>query len=839
MSQLPIKDVLSELFEAIENSNQVILKAPTGAGKSTYFPLQLLRHRRVDGKIIMLEPRRIAARNIAMYLAQQLSEPVGESVGYRVRGETKVSSHTRLEIVTEGVLTRMLQDDPELNGIGAIIFDEFHERSLHADTALAFTLEVQEALRDDLKLIVMSATLESHDLKRVLPQARYIESKGRSFPVEVMYRPMGVNENLPQAMCQQILSAMSHHSGSLLAFLPGVGAIKRTEALLMQSQSVSESQSLMQLQSLTQLQSGYDICPLYGQLDFKAQQRAIQPAASGQRKIVLATNIAETSLTIEGIRIVLDSGLENQATFDLKNGVTKLAQGRIAQSSAIQRSGRAGRLEPGVCIRLYSESQFNQQPQQSTPEILRSDLAPLMLELLKWGCQDVATLRWLDIPKATNVEQAKALLRQLQLLDASSQLTLLGQRAHTLGVEPRLASLLLQAQPLGAVELTTAIALCCLIEEPERGSTDLRYALHRWQTGQHTRSAALSLRAKSIAQKLKYRFILNESDESLLGVLAALGYPDRIAAKRSGNSGQFLLANGHGVQIADHDKLADEEYLVVLDVLNTGRGSSQIFKALAVDIPSIEHLAPQLVENKQRLEWDDKRGGLVASEVTQLGAIVLKQKMIPIPDDADISGALLANVRRHGLSVLNWTSSANEYVTRVECARGWLDVAQWPNMSQQALLADLELWLLPFMHGISSMKGLKALNIMPALEAYLGWEASNVLNDALPTHLVVPTGAKKKIRYQVGHAPMLSIKLQEMFGEKASPRIANGRQAIVLELLSPAQRPLQITQDLAAFWQGAYKDVQKEMKGRYPKHPWPDDPMNHQATHKTKRQLNS
>ncbi|MGF1775345.1 ATP-dependent helicase HrpB [Vibrio nomapromontoriensis] len=827
MSQLPIEDVLSELFEAIENSNQVILKAPTGAGKSTYFPLQLLRHQPIDGKIIMLEPRRIAARNIAMYLAQQLSEPVGESVGYRVRGESKVSKGTQLEIVTEGVLTRMLQDDPELNGIGAIIFDEFHERSLHADTALAFTLEVQEALRDDLKLILMSATLDSDDLKRVLPQARYVESQGRSFPVEVAYRPLGVNDNLPQAMCQQILSAMSNHSGSLLAFLPGVGAIKRTEELLTQSQS------------LTQLQSDYDICPLYGQLDFKTQQRAIQPAASGQRKIVLATNIAETSLTIEGIRIVLDSGLENQAAFDLKTGVTKLAQGRIAQSSAIQRSGRAGRLEPGICIRLYSEGQFNQQPQQSTPEILRSDLAALMLELLKWGCQDVTTLGWLDTPKATHIEQAKALLRQLQLLDASSQLTSLGQRAHTLGVEPRLASLLLQAQPLGAGELTTAIALCCLIEEPERGHIDLRYALHRWQTGQHTRSAALMLRAKSIAQKLKYRFILKESDESLLGVLAALGYPDRIAAKRSGNSGQFLLANGHGVQIDDHDKLADEEYLVVVDVLNTGRGASQIFKALSVDIPSIEHLAPQLIENKQRLEWDDKRGGLTASEVKQLGAIILKQKIIPIPDDADVSGALLATVRRHGISVLSWTPSVNEFVTRVECARDWLDVPQWPKMSQEALLSHLEQWLLPFMHGISSMKGLKALNLMPALEAYLGWEALKVLNDALPTHLVVPTGAKKKIRYQIRQAPMLSVKLQEMFGERASPLIAHGRQAIVLELLSPAQRPLQITQDLAAFWQGAYKDVQKEMKGRYPKHPWPDDPINHQATHKTKRQLNS
>ncbi|MFA0084180.1 ATP-dependent helicase HrpB [Vibrio sp. 10N.261.51.F12] len=821
MSQLPIEDVLPELFEAIQCSNQVILKAATGAGKSTHFPLQLLKQQSITGKVIMLEPRRIAARNIAMYLAQQMGEAVGESVGYRVRGESKVSPHTRLEIVTEGVLTRMLQDDPELSGIGAIIFDEFHERNLHADTALAFTLDVQEALRDDLTLIVMSATLDANDLQRVLPHARYIESQGRSYPVDVTYHQLGANDNLPQVMSRIILSAMSQHSGSLLAFLPGVGAIKRTEELL------------------TQSRNGYDICPLYGQLDFKAQQHAIQPATNGNRKVVLATNIAETSLTIEGIRIVVDSGLENQASFDLKTGVSKLEQGRIAQSSAIQRTGRAGRIEPGVCIRIYSESQFNQQPAQSVPEILRSDLSQLMLELLKWGCHDADALHWLDSPKPAHIEQAKMLLKNLRLVDEQSQLTPLGQQAYLLGVEPRLASMLLQAQQLGREALTTAIALCCLFEEPERGHIDLRYALHRWQTGKHSRASALTLRAKSIAQRLKYRFTLNESNESLFGVIAALGYPDRVAVKRADNAGQFLLANGHGAQIDDSDKLAAEDYLVVLDVLNTGRGSSQIFKAVSVDKPIIERFAPQLIEEKHVVEWDDKRGRLVASEVQRIGAIVLTQKSVPIPSDADISGALLHHVRRKGLSVLNWNKQVTEYVTRVECARDWLDVPTWPAMSQEILLQNLEAWLLPFMPGITTMKGLKALNLLPVLETYLGWNALQVLNHELPTHLTVPSGAQKKIRYQVGQAPMLSVKLQEMFGESTSPMIANGRQAIVLELLSPAQRPLQITQDLAAFWQGSYKDVQKEMKGRYPKHPWPDDPINHQATHKTKRQLNS
>lgn len=821
LSQLPIEQVLPSIFEAISSSNQIILKAATGAGKSTYFPEKLVESGLIDGKIIMLEPRRIAARNIAMYVASERNETVGQTVGYRVRGESKVSKDTKLEVVTEGILTRMLQDDPELTGIGAIIFDEFHERSLHADTALAFTLESQEALRDDLKLIVMSATLEANDLQRVLPTATFIESSGRSFPVETHYVPISRNDNLPIFMAKQIENLMLRESGSLLAFLPGVGAIKRVEELL--SQSGIEA----------------DVCPLYGQLDFKTQQKAIQPAKSGTRKVVLATNIAETSLTIEGIRLVVDSGLENQSWFDLKTGVSRLEQTRIAQSSAIQRAGRAGRIEPGLCVRLYSETQFNSQPEQSTPEILRSDLSALQLELTKWGCSDAMDLAWIDSPKSTHLQQAQSLLIKLQLIDEKGKQTALGHQAHELGVEPRLASMLLQAKQLGSETLNVAIAVCCLIEEPERNELDLTRSLTRWQQGTHSRRGPLSQRASVLAQRLSHRFVLEVMNESLLGFVAVFAFPDRIAASRSAASGHYLLANGHGASVDNQQPLAKSPYLAVVDLMKTGQGSSQIFKALPLDIELLSTTALQLIDELSVVDWDDQKGRLVASEQRKIGAIVLHHKEIPVPEKADVEAALLGYVKRKGLAALDWSSDAQALCTRIICASDWLPDEGWPDMSEQALFDELETWLLPFMTGIKNAKQLKKLDVMAALQARLGWDKQQRLNECLPTHLVVASGGRKKIHYQVGEAPTLSVKLQEMFGEKSSPTIALGKQAIVLELLSPAQRPLQITRDLAAFWQGAYKEVQKEMKGRYPKHPWPDDPMNHQATSKTKRQLNS
>jgi ATP-dependent helicase HrpB len=820
LSQLPIELALPQLTQAIATSNQVILKAATGAGKSTHFPLRLLQSGVVSGKIIMLEPRRIATRNIAVYIASLLGESVGKQVGYRVRGESKVSSETKLEIVTEGVLTRMLQDDPELTDIGMIIFDEFHERSLHADTALAFALESQEALRDDLCIVVMSATLDAGDLKRVLPDAQYIESDGRSFPVDIDYQPMSQNDRLPEFMAKQIERLLLRESGSLLAFLPGVGAIKRVQELLEQAQIEAS------------------ICPLYGQLDFAAQQAAIEPTKSGERKVVLATNIAETSLTIEGIRLVVDSGLENQAWFDLKTGISRLEQGRIAQSSAIQRAGRAGRIESGLCVRLYSETQFQSQPEQSTPEILRSDLASLQQELIRWGCTNAHDLAWIDAPRHAHLQQACDLLTKLKLIDSTGKATQLGQRAYQLGVEPRLASMLLQAEALGEQALSCAIALCALIEEPERNEVDVRQSLHRWQQGIIARRSLLMQRAKAIASRFKLNFSLGRVEESLLGVVAALAFPDRIALARN-HSGHYLLANGHGASLDNQHRLSDDKLLVALDLMRSGQGSSVIYKALSIDIDELESSLPGLIEALTVVDWDDDKGRFIASEQRRIGAVVIASREIPVPNDADTASALLGYVRRKGLGVVNWTDSAEALSQRVQCAQLWLSEYDWPALSQEALLDNLEQWLLPFMTGISSAKQLKKVDLMAALETMLGWDKLKLLDELVPTHLTVASGNRKRIRYQVGEAPTLSVKLQEMFGEKASPTIARGTQAIVLELLSPAQRPLQITRDLAAFWQGAYKEVQKEMKGRYPKHPWPDDPMNHQATSKTKRQLNS
>ncbi len=487
---------------------------------------------------------------------------------------------------------------------------------------------------------------------------------------------------------------------------------------------------------------------------------------------------------------------------------------------------------------LYSETQFQSQPEQSTPEILRSDLASLQQELIRWGCTNADDLAWIDAPKHTHLQQARDLLTKLKLIDSAGKATPLGQRAYQLGVEPRLASMLLQAEALGEQALGCAIALSALIEEPERNEVDVRQSLHRWQQGTIARRSLLMQRAKAIASRFKHHFSLGGVEESLLGVVAALAFPDRIALARN-QSGHYLLANGHGASLDNQHRLSDERLLVALDLMRAGQGSSAIYKALPIDIDELESTLPGLIETVNVVDWDDDKGRLVASEQRRIGAVVMTSRETPVPDDADIASALLGYVRRKGLSALNWTDSAEALIQRVQCAALWLPEDNWPTMSQEALLNDLEQWLLPFMSGISNAKQLKKVDLMAALQAMLGWDKQRLLDELVPTHLTVASGNRKRIRYQAGEAPTLSVKLQEMFGEKASPTIARGTQAIVLELLSPAQRPLQITRDLAAFWQGAYKEVQKEMKGRYPKHPWPDDPMNHQATSKTKRQLNS
>ncbi|EPW4777227.1 ATP-dependent helicase HrpB [Vibrio parahaemolyticus] len=821
MSQLPIEAVMPQLLMAVKHQHQVILKAAPGAGKSTYFPLQLIQNQVVTGKVIMLEPRRLAARNIARYLAEQLGEQVGQRVGYRVRGETKVSASTQLEIVTEGVMTRMIQNDPELDGVDLLIFDEFHERSIHADTALALSLEVQEALRDDLKLVVMSATLDQEALQSLLPEACYIESEGRSFAVETRYAPLTANDHLPTVIAKNIESLMNKESGSLLAFLPGVAAIKQVQ------------------ERLSHLPDDVEVCPLYGQLSFTEQQKAISPAEKGKRKVVLATNIAETSLTIEGIRLVVDSGLERVARFDLKNGLTRLEQTRIAQSSAIQRAGRAGRIEEGICVRLYSESQLKQQPQVPQPEILHSDLASLVIELAFWGTTDIHELKWLDIPSAAALQQAKQLLFSLGLITEQGQLTAEGKQAHDLGVEPRAAAMLIKSQSHSDKMVNVALAAVALIEEPERNVTNIAHSLHRWLSGSHPKQSLLLKRAQSLAHKLDTTFSLREVDEDVLPLVLSLAFPDRIAQQRTNQFGRFALANGHGAECRPDDMLGGCEYLVAIDLMRSHSNSSQIHLACELDVNILQTTFDSLFSTEEVVDWDEKKGRLVAEKQRKLGQLVIERVSLPNPGKEKMTQALLTYVRRQGLSSLNWTPAAESLLERIRCAVDWLPEQAWPMFDEASLLDSLDEWLEPYMTSVASVKDLSKINLVEALNARLGWPLNQHLDEWLPEHYQLPTGTKKRIRYQHGHEPVLSVRMQEVFGESTSPTVALGRKRLVLELLSPAQRPLQVTSDLAAFWNGSYKDVQKEMKGRYPKHVWPDDPANHVATTKTKRQLNN
>ncbi|ENY5165940.1 TPA: ATP-dependent helicase HrpB [Vibrio parahaemolyticus] len=821
MSQLPIEAVMPQLLTAVKHQHQVILKAAPGAGKSTYFPLQLIQNQVVTGKVIMLEPRRLAARNIARYLAEQLGEQVGQRVGYRVRGETKVSASTQLEIVTEGVMTRMIQNDPELDGVDLLIFDEFHERSIHADTALALSLEVQEALRDDLKLVVMSATLDQEALQSLLPEACYIESEGRSFAVETRYAPLTANDHLPTVMAKNIESLMNKESGSLLAFLPGVAAIKQVQ------------------ERLSHLPDDVEVCPLYGQLSFTEQQKAISPAEKGKRKVVLATNIAETSLTIEGIRLVVDSGLERVARFDLKNGLTRLEQTRIAQSSAIQRAGRAGRIEEGICVRLYLESQLKQQPQVPQPEILHSDLASLVMELAFWGTTDIHELKWLDIPSAAALQQAKQLLFSLGLITEQGQLTAEGKQAHALGVEPRAAAMLIKSQSHSDKMVNVALAAVALIEEPERNITNIAHSLHRWLSGSHPKKSLLLKRAQSLAHKLDTTFSLREVDEDALPLVLSLAFPDRIAQQRANQFGRFALANGHGAECRPDDMLGGCEYLVAIDLMRSHSNSSQIHLACELDVNILQTTFDSLFSTEEVVDWDEKKGRLVAEKQRKLGQLVIERVSLPNPGKEKMTQALLTYVRRQGVSSLNWTPAAESLLERIRCAVDWLPEQAWPMFDEASLLDSLDEWLELYMTSVASVKDLSKINLVEALNARLGWPLNQHLDEWLPEHYQLPTGTKKRIRYQHGHEPVLSVRMQEVFGESTSPTVAIGRKRLVLELLSPAQRPLQVTSDLAAFWNGSYKDVQKEMKGRYPKHVWPDDPANHVATTKTKRQLNN
>ncbi|CNF09842.1 ATP-dependent RNA helicase HrpB [Yersinia nurmii] len=810
MSSLPVSAVVDDLLSALQSSPQVLLHAPTGAGKSTWLPLQILQRGGLAGRIIMLEPRRLAAKNVAYRLAQQLGEEPGQTVGYRMRAESKTGPNTRLEVVTEGILTRMLQQDAELQGVSLVILDEFHERSLQADLALALLLDVQQGLREDLKLLIMSATLDNQRLSALLPDAPAIVSAGRSFLVERSYQPLSNHERLEDGVANRVKRLLNEESGSLLLFLPGVTEIHRVMERLN-----------------GEVAADTDLCPLYGALPLGEQQKAIQPAAKGRRKVVLATNIAETSLTIEGIRLVVDSGLERVARFDPKNGLTRLLTQRISQASMTQRAGRAGRLEAGICWHLFAKEQAERAPEYAEPEVLSSDLCSFWLELLHWGCQDVSQLNWLDCPPASALSAAQDLLRRLGAIDDNGQLTMMGRAMAALGCEPRLAAMLCAAAKHGEDALATAALLAAIIEEPPRGGQiDLHYWLSRPQ-------AHWQRRARQLQQRLPQR--AGSVDSDLAGWLLALAYPDRIAQQR-GQDGRYLLANGMGAAMAQDDALSRAPWLVAMSLLQHASGpDARILLALPVDIDQLVKQSPHCVTEQAAVEWDEEKGTLRAWRRWQIGRLTLKAQPLSKPSDEALQQALLNWVRDQGLNVLNWDENARQLRTRLHCAARWLPEAEWPAVDDQSLLDNLALWLQPALQGVRDLRGLRQVNIAEALTRLLSWQQRQRLDSALPSHYTVPTGSRLSIRYDDDKPPVLAVRLQEVFGEQSSPRLAEGRVAVVLELLSPAHRPLQITGDLAAFWQGAYREVQKEMKGRYPKHVWPDDPANTLPTRRTKK----
>lgn len=807
VTSLPVAAVLPELLTALKTAPQVLLSAPTGAGKSTWLPLQLLQQGSVSGKILLLEPRRLAARNVAQRLAEGVNEKPGETVGYRMRAQSCVGPRTRLEVVTEGVLTRMIQRDPELSGVGLVILDEFHERSLQADLALALLLDIQQGLRDDLRLLIMSATLDNNRLCQRLPEAPTIVSEGRAFPVARRYQPLAGHLRFDEAVAMATAELLRNESGSLLLFLPGVGEIQRVHEHL-----------------ASRVGSDVLLCPLYGALSLEAQRKAIVPAPAGMRKVVLATNIAETSLTIEGIRLVVDSAQERVARFDARTGLTRLVTQRISQASMTQRAGRAGRLAPGICLHLLAKEQAERAAAQSDPEILHSDLSGVLMEVLQWGCHDPASLFWLDRPPEANLQAARRLLLMLGALEGD-RLSARGRKMAAMGNDPRLAAMLVNAGEGDSA--ATAAMLAAILEDPPRGGgTDLSVVFSRRLPGWQQRS-------QQLLKRLQVRN--GEPDSALIAPLLARAFSDRIARRR-GQEGRYQLANGMGAMLDVDDALGRHEWLIApLLLQGSASPDARILLAQPLDIASLIQACPDLLRQSDTVEWDEAQGTLKAWRRMRIGQLTVNVQPLAKPSEKVLHQAMLNGIRDKGLAILSWTPEAEQFRLRLHCAAKWLPEYDWPAVDEASLLATLENWLLPHMTGVQSLRGLKSLNVAQALRGLLNYPMQQRLDSELPGHYTVPTGSRITIRYHEDNPPALAVRMQEMFGEASTPTLAQGRVPLVLELLSPAQRPLQITRDLSAFWQGAYREVQKEMKGRYPKHVWPDDPANTAPTRRTKK----
>jgi ATP-dependent helicase HrpB len=810
---LPITEVLNAVKDSLSKENTLIVSAPPGAGKSTLLPLALLDEPWLkDQKIIMLEPRRLAARTIAARMASLLGEEVGQTVGYRIRFDNCTSARTRIEVITEGILSQMIISDNTLEGVGVVLFDEFHERSIFADVAMALCRETQNILRPDLRMVVMSATLDIPNLQSVL-KAPIIESKGKQYPVEIIYTGTHDLMMLPELAARTVAKAVSSHPGDTLVFLPGEAEIRKCEDILK-----------------GELRD-FAIHPLYGQLTQAEQNAAIVPNRHGRRKIVLATSIAETSLTIQGVKIVVDSGFGRTSKFDPKTGLTRLETVVISKDSADQRAGRAGRLSAGVCYRMWSKATQDRMSDHRVPEIMEADLTSLVLDMAEFGIVDIQQLTWLTPPPKATLAQATELLHELEALE-HGRITEQGRKMHSLPCHPRIAHLLLMAEETHLLALATDLA--ALLEERDPLSRDAGIDINvRIETLRRQRSQQRIQRNFGRIEQVAatYRKLFNiEADNGShnpydTGFLLTFVYPERIACARPGNNAQFQLSNGAIAMAGHKDDLAHESWLAVAH-LDARDGMGKIFLAAPLNP---KDLAP-LVKEEEVITWDTRKGGLVATKDLRIGNIVLQSKPLPAPDEEHKVRAISEAIKKEGEALLNFDEAFLQWQNRVLSLRKWRPTEGWPDVSTTTLLVTNYTWLAPYLSQVKKTEDLKKLNLLQILQQQLDWEKQAALDKLAPTKIEVPSGSKITVQYYAnGDNPILAVRLQEVFGLADTPLVNEGRTPLVMHLLSPGFKPVQVTSDLRSFWNNAYFEVKKDLRSRYPKHSWPDDPWTAQA----------
>ena len=812
---LPIDDALPRLTAALAANNAAVLVAPPGAGKTTRVPLVLLEEPWAkDKKILVLEPRRLAARAAAARMASTLGEQVGDTVGLRVRFGSKVSKRTRIEVITEGVFTRLVLDDPSLDGVAAVLFDEFHERSLDADLGLALARDVQQGLREDLKILVMSATLDGARVAALLGGAPVVESEGRAFAVETRYLGRDPRERIESQVAEAVQRALRAEQGSLLVFLPGAAEIRRTETLL--KERVTDN--------------NVDIVALFGALAAREQDRAISSAPAGRRKVVLATSIAETSLTIEGVRVVIDSGLSRVPRYEPDVGLTRLETVRVSRAAADQRRGRAGRTEPGVCYRLWDEPQTGSFEAYTRPEILSADLSSFVLDLAQWGASDPGKLAFLDPPPPAALSEAKALLSELGAIDAQGRITEEGRKLRALPLPPRLARMVVDAATEAAGAQGAAIAAVLTERGLGGDDVDLRHRLDQFRRDRSRRAEDARAMVKRWVATVGGQ---QRAGDHSPGSLLALAYPDRVAKNRGGGSGGFLLANGRGGAVDTTSPLAREPFLAVAE-LTGAAAASRIILAAPIALDEIEARFAGKIEDREAVSFDAASASLRARRSRRLGALVLSEQIKAVESGADSARLLAEGIAALGIGMLPWSKAQLQLRDRVQFLRR-AEGEDWPDLSDGALARAAAEWLAPFLSGKTALSQIGADDLSAALDALLPWSLRKRLDTEAPTHFTAPTGSAVPIDYTAEQGPTVSIRVQELFGLAQHPAIAGGRIPLVIELLSPAHRPVQVTRDLPGFWRGSYKDVKTEMRGRYPKHPWPDDPLHAPATRRAKR----